>query len=82
VTPPAAVALKTATDTVPIVFTAVSDPLAIGLVTNLARPGGNVTGFSATTPVDKELQVLTETIQGLKRVGVLHHSLTLGTSHT
>ena len=74
VTPPAAVALKTATDTIPIVFTAVSDPLAVGLVTSLARPGGNVTGFSATTPVAKELQLLTETIPGLKRVGVLHHS--------
>ena len=74
VTPPSALALKTATDTVPIVFTAVSDPLALGLVTSLARPGGNVTGFSATTPVSKELQLLTETIPGLKRVGVLHHS--------
>jgi ABC-type uncharacterized transport system substrate-binding protein len=78
VTSSAAVALKTATDTVPIVFTSVSDPLATGLVTSLARPGGNVTGFSATTPVDKELQLLTETIQGLKRVGVLHHSANPG----
>jgi putative tryptophan/tyrosine transport system substrate-binding protein len=74
VTPPTALALKTATDTVPIVFTAVSDPLAVGLVTSLARPGGNATGFSGATPVAKQLQLLTETIPGLKRVGVLHHS--------
>jgi ABC-type uncharacterized transport system substrate-binding protein len=71
---PTAVALKTATDTVPIVFTAVGDPLALGLVTSLARPGGNMTGFSGATPVAKQLQLLTETIPGLKRVGVLHHS--------
>ena len=39
-------ALQRATRTIPIVFTGVADPVAQGIVTNLARPGGNITGFS------------------------------------
>src|SRR6266403_1086850 len=45
--PPAAVALKSATASIPIVFVAVADPVGIGLVQSLSRPGGNITGLSA-----------------------------------
>jgi putative tryptophan/tyrosine transport system substrate-binding protein len=48
---PAALAAKQATSTLPIVFPAAGDPIASGLVTSLARPGGNVTGLSISTRV-------------------------------
>jgi putative ABC transport system substrate-binding protein len=50
---PAAVAAKDATTAIPIVMGAVGDPVSVGIVSNLARPGGNITGF-ATQNVDLE----------------------------
>jgi len=62
-----------ATATLPIVTAAVGDPVAAQLVPNLARPGGNVTGFSslATELEVKRLQVLKELVPDLQRLGVL-----------
>jgi putative tryptophan/tyrosine transport system substrate-binding protein len=70
---PAAVAAKNATKTVPIVFYTGSDPVALGLVDSLARPGGNITGFTTTEAVlvGKRLEVLKETIPKLSRVAAL-----------
>jgi len=45
---PSALAAKDATSTIPIVFSGVGDPVGAGVVTNLARPGGNLTGFTRT----------------------------------
>jgi putative ABC transport system substrate-binding protein len=70
---PAALAAKNLTTATPIVFIA-SDPLGAGLVTGLARPGGNVTGFSLFLGEDfssKWLELLKELIPKVSRVGVL-----------
>jgi putative ABC transport system substrate-binding protein len=70
---PAALAAKQATKTTPIVFTGTADPVGSGLVTSLARPGGNVTGFSNIAPelVGKRLELLTQAVPGVSRVAVL-----------
>jgi len=71
-----ALAAKQATTTVPIVVTVPSDPVATGLVTSLARPGGNVTGLSfiGTELAGKQVDLLKEAIPGLTRVAVLSNS--------
>jgi putative tryptophan/tyrosine transport system substrate-binding protein len=70
---PQALAAKEASRTIPIVFTGVGDPVTIGLVTSLARPGGNVTGLSLLGPelVGKRLEQLTQAVPGVSRVAVL-----------
>jgi putative tryptophan/tyrosine transport system substrate-binding protein len=69
----AVLAAKQATTTIPIVMGAIGDPLGIGIVTNLAHPGGNVTGFSsrAAELEAKRLQLLNEVVPGLSRVAIL-----------
>jgi ABC-type uncharacterized transport system substrate-binding protein len=67
-------AAKRATDTIPIVIAGMSsDPVSLGLIASLARPGGNVTGVSGVTPVlsAKRLEVLGQLVPGLSRVAVL-----------
>ena len=69
----AALAAKNTTKTTPVVFVGVSDPVALGLVDSLARPGGNLTGISDLQAmlIGKRLEVLKETIPKLTRVGIL-----------
>jgi putative ABC transport system substrate-binding protein len=72
-TTPAAVAAKNATRRIPIVFYGGFDPVALGLVDSMARPGDNATGFSgiASILVGKRLELLKETVPELSRVAVL-----------
>ena len=70
---PAVLAAKQSTRTIPIVFPSAADPVADGLVTTLARPGGNVTGLTSLSPdlVGKRLEQLKQAVPGVSRVAVL-----------
>jgi putative tryptophan/tyrosine transport system substrate-binding protein len=76
---PAAFAARSATTKVPIVFVRVYDPVEIGLVTSVARPGGNVTGRSqiSTDREGKRLELLKVLLPKLKRVAILWHPANL-----
>ena len=67
---PAVLAAKRATATIPIVMGAIADPLGVGAVANLARPGGNVTGFSTQNfeLEEKRLELLRELVPGARRI--------------
>jgi len=69
----AAVAAKQATSAIPIVFPSAGDPIGSGLVTSLARPGGNVTGLSnlGSDLAAKRLGLLREVLPGLRRLAVM-----------
>ena len=71
--PVTAIAAKNATTTIPIVFTAVSDPVRFGLVASMNRPGGNITGTGGLVDeLDaKRLELLHEIMPNAKRIGAL-----------
>src|SRR5262249_12503587 len=66
-------AARSATQTIPIVFARISDPVALAFVATLARPGGNITGVSLQAPdtAAKRLELLITAVPDAKRVGVL-----------
>jgi putative tryptophan/tyrosine transport system substrate-binding protein len=70
---PPALAAKNATSTIPIIFTGVGDPVGIGLVGNLARPGGNITGFSelGVEPTPKRVELLCELVPQAAAIALL-----------
>ena len=71
-----ALAAKGASGTIPIVMTAISDPIASGLVASLARPRGNVTGLSSLSFElnTKRLEILKDAVPKLTRVGLFRRS--------
>jgi putative ABC transport system substrate-binding protein len=70
---PGALAAKQATSVIPVVMTTVADPVGSGLVANLARPGGNITGLSLQQAdvAGKRLELLREVIPALRRLAIL-----------
>ncbi|HEY6364320.1 MAG TPA: ABC transporter substrate-binding protein, partial [Candidatus Binatia bacterium] len=74
--PGPALAAKKATTTIPIVVTSAGDPVGVGLVASLARPGGNVTGLASLSPElsTKRLEILKDAVPNITRVGLLWYS--------
>lgn len=71
---PSAQAVVSATKDIPVVFTAVSDPLGAQLVTDMDKPGGNVTGLSDMSPVAEHLALIKEILPEAKTIGFLYNS--------
>jgi putative tryptophan/tyrosine transport system substrate-binding protein len=71
--PPAALAARNATRTIPIVMNSSENPMVLGLATGLARPGGNVTGFwwGDEGLIGKQLELIKEAVPGTARVAIL-----------
>jgi putative ABC transport system substrate-binding protein len=67
-------AARTATRTIPLIFFVIEDPVAMGLVSSITRPGGNITGiwmFGYDSLVAKRLEFLKHVVPGLARIGVI-----------
>lgn len=71
---PSAQAVVSATHDIPVVFTAVSDPLGAQLVKNMDKPGGNVTGLSDMSPVAEHVALIKEILPSAKTIGFLYNS--------
>jgi putative ABC transport system substrate-binding protein len=71
--PRATAALKSATATIPIVFVAVFDPVGLGFVQSLSRPGGNITGLatSAGVEISKQIEILRELVPRASKIAIL-----------
>ncbi len=67
---PSAQAVVNATSDIPVVFTAVTDPLGAKLVSDMMKPGGNVTGMSDLSPIAKHLELIKEITPNATKVGV------------
>jgi putative tryptophan/tyrosine transport system substrate-binding protein len=71
---PSAQAVVSATHDIPVVFTAVTDPVGAQLVKSLDKPGGNVTGLSDMSPVGEHLALIKEIVPTAKKIGYLYNS--------
>jgi putative tryptophan/tyrosine transport system substrate-binding protein len=70
----AAIALKSATATIPIIFVGINNPVALGLVQSLSHPGGNITGLTSFVPGDfvaKQIQMLRELVPRASKIAIL-----------
>ena len=71
---PTSQAAANATKEIPIVFSAVTDPVSAGLVKDLNKPGGNVTGVSDMTPVDRQVEMLKYVFPDAKNLGTVYNA--------
>jgi putative ABC transport system substrate-binding protein len=77
VAPPAVRAVQRATSSIPVVMFAVADPVGMGFVASLTRPGGNITGLTSAIPegfMGKQLELIKEAIPGSSRIGLLFNA--------
>jgi putative tryptophan/tyrosine transport system substrate-binding protein len=79
-TRPALPTIRDATRTIPIIFVSLGDPVAEGWVTNLARPGGNLTGVAGLSPelAGKRLELMRELVPSLSKIAVLRNPANTG----
>ena len=72
---PTVIAVRRATSTIPIVMVGVGDPVGLGFIASLARPGGNITGLTniSVELSAKLMELFVELVPGMKRVGVVHN---------
>lgn len=82
-TSPSTAALQRETHTIPIVFVRVSDPVGQGFVADMARPGGNITGFINYEPAmsGKWVDLLKEAVPNIKRVALIYNPQTAPYTH-
>ncbi|SMC27167.1 putative ABC transport system substrate-binding protein [Desulfacinum hydrothermale DSM 13146] len=71
---PTSQACVNATKDIPIIISSVTDPVGAGLVESLERPGGNVTGTTDRSPVDRQVDLILEIVPGLKKLGFIYNS--------
>ncbi|WP_048646353.1 ABC transporter substrate-binding protein [Nitratireductor soli] len=73
ITTPTAQAIIASTDTIPVVFTTVTDPLKAKLIPHYEKSGGNVTGVSDAAPIKQQLDLMQELVPDLKTIGVVYN---------
>jgi len=71
---PTSQACVNATKEIPIIISSVTDPVGAGLVESLERPGGNVTGTTDRSPVDRQVDLILEIVPNLKKLGFIYNS--------
>ncbi|MCG7626078.1 ABC transporter substrate-binding protein [Epibacterium sp. Ofav1-8] len=70
---PSSQSVLAATEEIPIVFSAVTDPVAAGLVADPANPGANITGVTDLSPVDRHFELAMQVVPDLKKLGVVYN---------
>lgn len=71
---PAAQSAKQATSDIPVIFSAVTDPVAAELVDSMEAPGGNITGTSDASPMDRQLQLFKDLDSSIKKIGIVFNT--------